>query len=46
MSSVSLWLNLANTLIALAALGLGATRRVPVIVVLALAALAGIAVYR
>ena len=38
--------NLPNILIALAALGLGATRRVPVIVVLALAALVGIAVYR
>lgn len=37
--------NATNVLIALGALGLGATRRVPVIVVMALAAVVGIALY-
>jgi chromate transporter len=37
--------SVTNMLIALGALGLGATRRVPVIVVLGLAALVGIALY-
>jgi len=38
-------INITNLLIALGALGLGATRRVPVIVVLGLAALVGIALF-
>lgn len=37
--------NAANGLIALGALGLGATRRMPVIIVMALAAVVGIALY-